>query len=108
MRKIFSIGECPRCNDSELILYRTKSYKRFIKCESKTCKFSYAVPKAGTIENTVLLCSVTRIPILLILKKDGTNYFWTDKPCFTCNGYTQCPAVTSLIKEFRELKVYGY
>lgn len=108
MKVISEIGECPKCRDDELILYKTKSYKRFIKCDSEECGFSYAVPKAGRIENTTLLCPIIQIPILLIVKKDGTSYFWTDKPCFTCGECSKCSEVNSLIKEYKELKVYGY
>lgn len=108
MRKIIFIGECPKCGTDELNLYKTKAYKRFVKCESETCKFSYAVPKAGKIENTTLLCPNTKVPILLVLKKDKTSYFWTDRPCFTCIDYTQCSEVNCLINEFKELKVNGY
>lgn len=108
MRAVTSLGECPKCEAAEIVLYKTKSYKRFAKCESEECNFSYPLPKAGKIENTTLLCPKIGIPILLVIKTDSKNYFWTESPCFTCREFSQCSPINELKAEFKELKVHGY
>ncbi|MHA1729099.1 MAG: topoisomerase DNA-binding C4 zinc finger domain-containing protein [Promethearchaeota archaeon] len=65
---IITTGVCPECGD-ELTLYKSKSYRRFIKCENPDCEFSYPVPKAGYIESSGLVCPEKKLPILIITKK---------------------------------------
>ncbi|MBA7652977.1 hypothetical protein ES703_60817 [subsurface metagenome] len=105
MRKIEEIGICPNCNCS-ICTFKTNNYKRFAKCE--ICGLSYALPKRGTINNSALTCPTRELPILIVEKKDQKAYFWVDGPCFSCVDVDKCQPVKELIKEFTDLKVYGY
>lgn len=105
MRKIEEIGTCPQCECS-IYIFKTNNYKRFAKCE--TCGLSYALPKRGSISNSVLLCPTKKLPILIIEKNDQKAYFWAEGPCFTCFAFDRCVPVTDLINEFKDLEVYGY
>jgi len=105
MRKIEEIGICPNCSCS-ISTFKTNNYKRFAKCE--ICGLSYALPKRGTISNSALTCPTRKLPILIVEKKDQKAYFWVDGPCFSCVEVDKCQPVKELIKEFADLKVYGY
>jgi len=105
MRKIEEIGICPNCNCS-IFIYKTNNYKRFAKCE--ICGLSYALPKRGTISNSALVCPTRELPILIVEKKDQKAYFWVDGPCFSCVDVDKCQKISELMKEFGDLKVYGY
>ena len=105
MRKLKEIGTCPNC-DCSLTLYKTSNYKRFVKCE--ICGLSYAVPKRGSISNSLLQCPRHKVPILIIEKPDQKAYFWADQPCFGCVASDKCERIEELVSEFKELKVYGY
>jgi len=105
MRKIEEIGICPNCSCS-ISTFKTNNYKRFAKCE--ICGLSYALPKRGTISNSALICPARELPILIVEKKDQKAYFWVDGPCFSCVDVDKCQPVKELIKEFSDLKVYGY
>jgi ssDNA-binding Zn-finger/Zn-ribbon topoisomerase 1 len=105
MKKIEEIGICPNCNCS-ILIYKTRNYKRFAKCE--ICGLSYPIPKRGSISNSALICPKSNLPILIIEKKDQKAYFWVDCPCFSCIEFDKCTPVNQLVKEFTELKVYGY
>ena len=105
MRQLAEIGTCPNC-DCSLSMYKTKNYKRFVKCD--ICGLSYPLPKRGSISNSALLCPKSRFPLLIVDRKDQQAYFWTDQPCFSCVSYDKCVRVKDLITEFKELSVYGY
>ena len=105
MRALEEIGTCPQCECS-LMIYKTKNYKRFVKCD--VCGISYALPKAGKIEGSGLRCPKSGFPILIIQKKGQRCYFWADGPCFDCIDASSCEPMNALIKEFEDLKVYGY
>jgi hypothetical protein len=105
MRKLEEIGICPACECS-ISIFKTQNYKRFAKCQ--VCGFSYALPKRGTINNSALLCMRTKVPILIIDRKDQKAYFWADGPCFSCISYDKCDHIKELQAEFIELGVYGY
>lgn len=105
MIEIEEIGTCSNCNCS-LIIYKTKNYKRFVKCE--ICGISYPLPKRGKISNSALLCPRKNVPILIVEKPSQKAYFWADIPCFSCVNTDNCTRVKELISEFTELKVYGY
>ena len=105
MRKIEEIGICPNCNCS-ISIFKTNNYKRFAKCE--ICGLSYALPKRGTISNSALVCPTRELPILIVEKKDQKAYFWVDGPCFSCVDVDKCQKINELMKEFGDLKVYGY
>jgi len=105
MRKIKEIGACPNC-DCGLIMFKTNNYKRFVKCE--ICGISYSLPKRGTISNSAIRCPRSRFPILIVEKDQQKAYFWTDQPCFNCIAFDKCNAIVELVKEFKELEVYGY
>ncbi len=105
MRKIEEIGICPNCSCS-ISTFKTNNYKRFAKCE--ICGLSYALPKRGTISNSALICPIRELPILIVEKKDQKAYFWVDGPCFSCVDVDKCQKISELIKEFTDLKVYGY
>ena len=105
MKKLEEIGICPNC-DCSLSIYKTKNYKRFVKCD--ICGNSYPLPKSGKISNSALLCPKKKLPILIVDKLNQKAYFWTDSPCFTCLNFDKCNEVKGLVSEFKELKVYGY
>ncbi|MBD3195373.1 MAG: hypothetical protein GF317_09975 [Candidatus Lokiarchaeota archaeon] len=105
MREIEEIGDCPKCECS-IMMYKTSSYKRFAKCE--ICGNSYPLPKRGNIEETGKKCPVRSFPLLLVQKGNRKAYFWTDRPCFTCQYIDKCKVVKELQEEFKDLKVYGY
>ncbi|MEJ2249640.1 MAG: hypothetical protein P8Y97_08275 [Candidatus Lokiarchaeota archaeon] len=105
MRELEEIGVCPNC-DCSLVIYKTRNYKRFVKCE--ICGLSYPLPKRGSIENSALICPKKQVPILIIEKKDSKAYFWGDKPCFDCIHQDNCEELKKLKLEFKELGVYGY
>ena len=105
MRKLDEIGICPNC-DCSLSLYKTKNYKRFVKCE--ICGFSYPLPKSGKLDNSALLCPKKELPVLIVDKSYQRAYFWTDSPCFNCIAYDKCQEIKDLITEFTELNIYGY
>lgn len=105
MRKIEEIGICPEC-DCSLTAYKTKSYKRFVKCD--ICGMSYPLPKSGTLNNSALICPKKLLPVLIVDKPNQKAYFWTDSPCFSCIKYDKCEIVKDLTSEFTELQVYGY
>jgi hypothetical protein len=54
------------------------------------------------------VCSLRELPILIVEKKAQKAYFWVDGPCFSCVESDKCQPVKELIKEFTDLKVYGY
>lgn len=103
--KLQEIGTCPNCKCS-LMIYKTSNYKRFVKCD--VCGLSYALPKKGRISNSALECPKNLFPLLIIEHPNQRAYFWTDQPCFSCIKFDQCKVIQSLIKEFKELSVYGY
>ena len=105
MRKLDEIGTCPKCK-AGLIVYKTKNYKRFVKCE--LCDSSYALPKRGSLSNSALECPKNGFPILIVGPKNQPAYFWSDQPCFNCTRYDSCQPIKDLLLEFKELKVYGY
>jgi ssDNA-binding Zn-finger/Zn-ribbon topoisomerase 1 len=106
MREIEEIGVCPSC-DCSLVLYKTRNYKRFVKCE--ICGLSYPIPKRGSIENSGLICPAKKVPILIIEKRNNQKaYFWADRPCFDCIHQDTCEELKGLKSEFTELGVYGY
>lgn len=105
MRKLDEIGICPHCR-GDLIIYKTKNYKRFVKCE--LCGISYALPKRGSLNNSALECPKNGFPILIVDRKEQRAYFWSDQPCFNCTKYDTCKPINDLLSEFKELKVYGY
>jgi uncharacterized protein YbaR (Trm112 family) len=105
MRKLIEIGTCPKCQ-GELTVYKTKNYKRFVKCEF--CGISYALPKRGSLNNSALECPRNGFPILIVDRKNHPAYFWSDHPCFQCTKYDTCVPIKDLLLEFKELKVYGY
>lgn len=105
MRKIEEIGICPNCNCS-ISIFKTNNYKRFAKCE--ICGLSYPLPKRGNISNSALICPMRELPLLIIERKDQKAYFWADGPCFSCVEFDKCKETKELIKEFIDLKVYGY
>jgi len=105
MKELQEVGTCPSCECS-LIMYKTTNYKRFIKCD--VCGLSYALPKKGKISNSALDCPKSHFPLLVIERLNQSAYFWTDQPCFSCIDYDRCIVLKSLIKEFKELRVYGY
>ena len=69
MRQIKSAGECPQCQ-GELIIYKTKSYGRFIKCDEDDCDLSYPVPRSGSIELSGLYCPELKLAVEL----DGESH----------------------------------
>ena len=105
MRKIKEIGACPNCECS-ITIFKTSNYKRFAKCEA--CGMSYSLPKSGYISNSAIICPRSKVPILIIEKKDQKAYFWADQPCFSCIKFERCDPVEELEAEFKELEVYGY
>lgn len=105
MKKLDEIGTCPNC-DCSIAIFKTNNYKRFAKCE--VCGLSYALPKAGSINNSALLCPRSGLPLLIVEKKEHKAYFWTDQACFNCIEYDKCETIKELISEFTELQVYGY
>lgn len=105
MKPVEEIGNCPNCECS-LIMYKTKNYKRFIKCD--VCELSYPLPKRGKISSSALTCPKTSFPILIIEKPNQKAYFWSDQPCFSCIAFDKCTVIQELTTEFREMQVYGY
>ena len=100
MKVIKSIGDCIKCGE-EIIIYRSKSRNRFIKCYNTDCDFSYPLPRAGHIENSGLICPKNKLPILIITKKNqNVTYFWVDGPCFTCKDGSNCPPLVDLREEY--------
>lgn len=105
MRQYDEIDTCPKCGSS-LIFYKTKNYKRYVKCDH--CKIAYALPKKGSLSNSALKCPERNFPILLVDRDHQKTYFWTDRPCFTCRLIDNCKPVKELIEEFEGLEVHGY
>ena len=105
MKRIEEIGTCPQCECS-LFLFKTKNHKRFAKCDA--CGTSYPLPKRGVLVNSILTCPLRKFPILIIERKEQQAFFWADQPCFNCISFDKCQPVKDLIKEFRELGVYGF
>lgn len=105
MKQLQEIGTCPACQCS-LMMYKTKNYKRFVKCDA--CGTSYPIPKRGKISNSALECSKSGFPLLIVERTNQPAYFWSDQPCFTCIDFDKCSNVKILVSEFEELQVYGY
>jgi ssDNA-binding Zn-finger/Zn-ribbon topoisomerase 1 len=105
VREIEELGSCPKC-DCSIIMYKTRSYKRFAKCD--VCEISYPLPKRGSISNSALVCPKTKFPILIVEKRNSKAYFWSDRPCFTCTEMRNCGPVKTLEEEFAALEVHGY
>lgn len=105
MRILEEIGQCPNCGCS-LEIFKTSNYKRFVKCEG--CGTSYALPKKGKLSNSALECPKSKVPLLIVERLTQPAYFWSDQPCFSCINYDHCEVIKELVKEFKELKVYGY
>ena len=100
MKKIKTMGDCPKCND-QLELWKTKSQKRFLKCADPECEVSYSIPAYGTIEYVGLCCPKNKCPILLVTKKNQSiQYFWVDGPCFVCRKESSCEPLVELREEF--------
>ena len=105
MKAIDEIGTCPFC-DFSLIMYKTNSYKRFVKCDF--CGVSYPLPKRGKISNSALTCPKSDFPVLIVSLPNQKSYFYADQPCFNCIQFDKCEVVNMLVAEFKELKVNGY
>ena len=102
MRQIKSAGECPDCQ-GELIIYKTKSYSRFIKCDEDDCDLSYPIPRSGFLELSGVHCPVVKLPILILTKKaQKITYFWVKAPCFTCTKGSSCPPIVELREEYKD------
>ncbi len=105
------LADCPICGD-EICLVKTRNHKRFAKCINEDCgKTVYALPKAGTIENTSALCPINQLPILAIVpnlrlpggdfrRQEKKTYFWVDKPCFTCRKVDSCEIHKELLEDY--------
>ena len=64
-----TIGDCPLCGDM-LGIIQTKAHKRFVKCLNESCgKTAYALPKAGSLENTGEACPESGLPVLAVIPK---------------------------------------
>ena len=105
MRRIEEIGTCTKW-DCSISIFKTNNHKRFAKCE--VCGMSYALPKRGEISNSVLTCPLSDFPILIVDRKEQQAFFWADQPCFNCIAFDKCEPIRDLIKEFKELEVYGF
>ena len=72
-----------------------------MKCDNDECNFSYPVPKYGTIESSFEYCPKTRIPVLIVHRKNSKiTFFWTDGPCFNCMMGNSCPIISELSDEY--------
>ena len=107
-----NIGECPVCGD-ELYIFKTKSYKRLIKCINEECDPAtiYPVPQRGKLECTGLICPKHHLPILAVVpnvklhtgkyqQQRKKTYFWTKGPCFTCKQQSKCAQLLELQDEY--------
>ena len=106
MRQIKELGDCPKCGCT-LWIYKTKQYKRFVKCE--ICGLSYPLPKAGKISNSALECERYKVPLLIVEKNKNKPYYWSQTPCFDCVKHDKCENVKMLDEEFKdeqEIEVY--
>ncbi len=106
------IGECPSCGD-ELYIFKTRNYKRLVKCINETCpeQFAYGIPKKGKIEITGIQCPKFKLPLLAVIPinfiakgkfrpQEKHVFFWTKSPCFTCSSRSTCSELNEAIDDY--------